>query len=408
MSERKPRPLNLQSMSDLVELIRERDVNRQLNRLGDEGLTIAIEAAAIKKGDKDAIKAVRLLRGHILTTGSAEGFSEAYPEQNGVDLMSLLDGVDFGDDGFQTAFWNILPGVEERSLALPMRKEEIPSIESPKELTAEQSLRLEELEEIYPPVKTLFDDEGQWSEKPGGEFIRSDELFKLLVKRDLKKPSRRMRMEATQAVMEAFEARNPGREIRVTFKGENNALFTERGDAVDLLWFFHNHLDEARLSWGIAKGAALPKVSPKESVLPLGLPSNAEQILSDKYPKIKLLLEDDSLWTEGSMGDEELYLPRTLFRTLIRKRDDGSEASKVEATTLFSTYLKKVWEEHFREEVPGKRIEGQGIAKFYTREEAIQILWIFHAKLGTEGFYQSLELDSSDIDPEEFKKKLLS
>jgi len=227
------------NIEELVGGMEQRRIFRSLHELGDEGVALVLEAAAIRAGDFLAEKAARDLRQHLMDGGAAATFLEKYPGHrqvnfNGLNLDSTLAKVTgasllLGSSGsVESAPRRALPraaGVDRPRLQL-----------SPADQT-----KAGELFEKYPGVTALFSEQDRWIEDGHGKVIERKQIEALLVsKNNGSQISDSYRSVKMNDLWGGWKTSSPdaGRKI----KGRGKRIFLTEPEAIGFLWFIHRHI----------------------------------------------------------------------------------------------------------------------------------------------------------------------
>jgi len=230
------------TIENLVEQLNQRNIDRQLHGLSDEGFVLLLEGAAVRAGNIEAQQAARDLRKHILNGGTPKDFLTEFPQHREVDFTnfnideSLLD---------ITQAPTLLLSVERPALGVADGKMAEESLKKPElTLSPAGNLRVEELFATYPSLDTLFSDESTWTEEGGARFIERKRLQSLLTKKDPSKPMsdshRTWLMNQLWIEWKKSQPEQTGRYI--TGKGKRIYLTPE--EAVNFAWFVHNTTQE--------------------------------------------------------------------------------------------------------------------------------------------------------------------
>jgi len=230
------------SIENLVELLNQKNIDRELQALSDEGFVLLLEGAAVRAGKPEAQQAARDLRKHILNGGTPQGFLTEFPQHREVDFTNL--NIDRALLDVTQAPTLLIPG-EKPALGVTDEKLAGKVLKEP-DLTLSPAGRLkkEELSETYPSLATLFSDESTWTEEGGARFIERKQIEGLLAKKDPKKPiSDSHKMWLMGQFWKEWKTVQPeqiGRRIR----GKGLNIYLNQEEAVNFAWFVHSTIQE--------------------------------------------------------------------------------------------------------------------------------------------------------------------
>jgi len=239
-----------QTIAELVGHLDQRRVNRRLHELGDEGIALVLEAAAIREDDPGAELAARDLRKHILNGGAARSFLAEFPQHQEVDFSRLNLDASLKDIA---AASSLLPSkslitIEPKELTFGMGTEQVVEVPMP-EASPESQEQLSILFEKYPLVKTLFGDENSWVEDGQNKFIERRRIEELFAKRDQEEE-----MSATHkswlmtSLWKEWKQRSP-EQTGGPIKGRGVSIFLSQEEAVNFLWFVHTRTADEESSF---------------------------------------------------------------------------------------------------------------------------------------------------------------
>lgn len=236
-----------QTIEELVGHLDQRRVNRRLNELGDEGIALVLELAAIKADNSEAELAARDLRRHIMDGGTPGSFLEEFPAHQGVDFRGLI--LDEPSIELAEAF-SLSPGVRRPALEVKKREMTAEVIEEPElALSSEGHIKTEVLFERYPSVKALFSDDSFWVEEDGQDKMMPRRTIEVLL---AKKDGTDMSNEYQQVVMgglwKEWKQENPEQTGR-PIKGRGVSIFLNQEEAVNFLWFVHTQTSDEKSSF---------------------------------------------------------------------------------------------------------------------------------------------------------------
>lgn len=229
-----------QTIAELVGHLDQRRVNRRLHELGDEGIALVLEAAAIREDDPEAELAARDLRKHILNGGTARSFLAEFPEHQEVDFRRLDLEASLID---VAAASSLLPSkslitIEPKKLTFGMGIEPMVEVPMP-EVSPESQEQINILFEKYPLIKALFGDENSWVEDGQDRLIKRKRIEELLVRKDAEKEmSDSHRSWLMNNLWKEWKQESPEQTGR-SIKGKGVGIFLSQEEAVNFLWFVH-------------------------------------------------------------------------------------------------------------------------------------------------------------------------
>jgi len=228
-----------QTIENLVVQLNQRRIDRKLHELGDEGIALLLEAAAIRSEDSQAENAARDLRRHIADGGTPKDFLSQFPQYQGVDFGSLVIDASLLDVTYSSSLLPSLPRPHpeaEKGEWAPSQVAEGPDLA----LSPAGRLRRDELFAAYPSLDTLFSDESTWTEEGGARLIERKRLQSLLTKKDPEKS-----MTDTHRTWLMAQLWNEWKEIQPEqighyIVGKGKRIYLTQEEAVNFAWFVHN------------------------------------------------------------------------------------------------------------------------------------------------------------------------
>lgn len=237
-TEQRGRP---QTIEDLVGNLDRRRAARKLHELGDEGIALVLEAAAIREDDPEAELAARDLRKHIMNGGTAKNFLLEFPEHQEVDFSKL--NIDGALKDVAAASSLLLPEplitIEPKELTYGMGIERVVEEVPIPEVSPESQEQIGILFEKYPSVKTLFGDEDSWVQDGQNKLIERKRIEELFAKKNAEKEmSASHKSWLMNNLWKEWRQESPDQTGR-RLKGRGLRIFLNQEEAVNFLWFVH-------------------------------------------------------------------------------------------------------------------------------------------------------------------------
>lgn len=245
------------NIEELVESMEQRRVLRRLHELGDEGVALILEAAAVRADDSQAENAVRDLRRHLMEGETVTTFLDKYPRHrrvnfNNLDLdltlvevtkASLLLGTGHPPEPPDGALSHTRTVVDRPRLNL------VPA----------DRAKAEELFENHPVVIALFLEQERWEEDGQDRLIQRSQIQALFVS---KKPDTAISDSYRSVLMNDYWAKwtisNPSAGRKLTGRGQR--IFLTESEAVNFLWFIQQKISSNKSS---NRGITLARFAPE-------------------------------------------------------------------------------------------------------------------------------------------------
>lgn len=230
-------PLNIEELLGSME---ERMVLRRLHELGDEGVALILEAAAIRAENPQVENAARDLRLHLMTGGTAATFLDKYPGHRGVNFNNLSLDITLAE----VTQASLLLGTG-RPLDLPggHLREGRGVVERRSRFNSGlyDQAKADELFEKYSGIKDLFSDQERWTQDGQDKLVSRRQLQDLLVS---KKPDGVFTPHYIEALITKYwtEWKVSNSHAGRRLKGRALTIFLTESETVNFLWFIHQKI----------------------------------------------------------------------------------------------------------------------------------------------------------------------